>query len=90
MKKKIMVDWPEQMVQMNGIKVFGNNPAANCLLTRPLLRPEEETDLLRMRSNFFPTRTFINRINEEVTRSCRKCHAKDDTMAHVVKECNFK
>lgn len=88
-KKKTISEWAEQQVQGIGIKVFGNNPEANCWLTRALLRPGEEIDLLRMRSNVFPTRTYQNRQDSETSRRCRRCHEKDESLAHVLGECPY-
>lgn len=87
-KRKEHEEWAKQAAQGKGVQCFRGNKIGNTWLNKQELFPGEEIDLLKMRSNVFPTKATMSRADKDLTNLlCRRCNNKTETLGHVIGEC---
>lgn len=88
LKSGVMRTWADQVSQGVGVESFWNDPVGNrWLLRQDMLRPGQFIDALKLRTNTHGTRVAIKRADRAASAMCRRCHAKPETLGHVIGEC---
>lgn len=86
-KKECFARWAQLPSQGRGVRSFKGNKVGNSWLFASELFPGEEIDLMRLRTNTFPTLEFLARQAPRDSISCRRCGLRNETLGHVLGEC---
>lgn len=80
--------WTEMVWQGQGASDFAVDPLSNLWLTRQdLLKASRVSDAIRLRTNTYPTRAWMKRIDPNFDPRCRKCREADETLGHILGQC---
>lgn len=80
--------WCSLSCQGSGSEYFKNDRLSNAwLLDRKGFTSRSFITALKMRSNTIPSREFLYRGLKNKDRSCRVCHAKFESLSHILGQC---
>jgi hypothetical protein len=86
-KKAAFAAWSALPSQGKGIRSFKGNRVGNSWLYADELFPGQVIDLIRLRTNTFPTLEYLARQQPRDSIACRRCSLRDETLGHVLGEC---
>lgn len=87
-KKQELQKWSALGSQGKSVASLTDDKIANAWLYSPsLLKPCRYITALKMRTNTCPTRVALNRAGPQPDLKCRQCHARLETLGHILGEC---
>ncbi|MCI0561897.1 MAG: zinc-binding domain-containing protein, partial [Nitrososphaera sp.] len=90
-RRSYQIPWANQVWQGQGVADFAEGPTGNIWLRHDgLLKPSRLIDAIRLRSNTtVATKAWLKKMNHQVDAACGRCKSTEETLAHILGQCQY-